>query len=86
MEGHLSDPLNDYGTLQANLATLNLGPNAVIPLSAEPDFPVFIRWYGEGKLMLNDLVTHRSSLDQINTAVDDLEHGRILGRGILTYA
>jgi hypothetical protein len=63
VEGHLSDPLNDYGTLQANLAMLNLGPNAVIPLSAEPDFPVFIRWYGEGKLKLNDLVTHRYSLD-----------------------
>ena len=52
----------------------------------ERDFPVFIRWYREGKLKLNDLVTHRYSLDQINTAVDDLEHGRILGRGILTYA
>ena len=44
----------------------------------ERDFPVFIRWYREGKLKLNDLVTHRYSLDQINTAVDDLEHGRIL--------
>jgi len=49
----------------------------------ERDFPTFIRWYREGKLKLNDLVTHRYSLDQINTAVDDLEHGRILGRGIL---
>ena len=52
----------------------------------ELDFPTFIRWCREGKLKLNDLVTHRYSLDQINTAVDDLEHGRILGRGILTYA
>jgi Zn-dependent alcohol dehydrogenase len=34
---------------------------------------VFIRWYREGKLKLNDLVTHRYSLDQINTAVDDLD-------------
>jgi len=25
-------------------------------------------------------------LDQINKAVDDLEHGRILGRGIITYS
>ena len=65
---------------------LNLGPNAVPPLSAERDFPVFVRWYRAGKLELNDLVTHRYSLDQINTAVDDLEHGRMLGRGILTYA
>jgi D-arabinose 1-dehydrogenase-like Zn-dependent alcohol dehydrogenase len=24
-------------------------------------------------------------LDQINQAVDDLEHGRILGRAIITY-
>jgi S-(hydroxymethyl)glutathione dehydrogenase / alcohol dehydrogenase len=52
----------------------------------ERDFPTFIRWYREGKLKLNDLVTHQYSLDQINIAVEDLEHGRILGRGILTYA
>jgi Zn-dependent alcohol dehydrogenase len=49
------------------------------------DFPIFIRWYCEGKLKLDELVTHRYRLDQINTAVDDLEHGRILGRGILTF-
>jgi Zn-dependent alcohol dehydrogenase len=49
------------------------------------DFPIFIRWYRDGKLKLNDLVTHRYKLEQINEAVDDLEHGRILGRGILTY-
>ena len=51
----------------------------------ERDFPLFVRWYREGKLKLNELVTHRYSLDQINTAMDDLEHGRILGRGILIY-
>jgi Zn-dependent alcohol dehydrogenase len=51
----------------------------------ELDFPLFVRWYNEGKLKLNELVTHRYSLEQINAAVDDLEHGRILGRGILVY-
>lgn len=51
----------------------------------ERDFPLFVRWYREGKLKLNELVTHRYRLEQINTAVDDLERGRILGRGILTY-
>jgi Zn-dependent alcohol dehydrogenase len=51
----------------------------------ERDFPLFIRWFREGKLKLNDLVTNRYRLEQINEAVDDLEHGRILGRGILTY-
>ncbi len=50
------------------------------------DFPLFIRWYREGKLKLNDLATIRYALDRINTAVDDLEHGRILGRAIITYA
>jgi Zn-dependent alcohol dehydrogenase len=49
------------------------------------DFPLFMRWYREGKLKLNDLVTHRYTLDQINSAVEDLEHGQILGRGIITY-
>ena len=49
------------------------------------DFPLFVRWYREGKLKLDDLVTHRYTLDQINSAVEDLEHGRILGRGIITY-
>jgi Zn-dependent alcohol dehydrogenase len=49
------------------------------------DFPIFLRWFREGKLKLDELVTNRYRLEQINTAVDDLEHGRILGRGILTF-
>jgi Zn-dependent alcohol dehydrogenase len=49
------------------------------------DFPIFVRWFREGKLKLNELVTNRYSLDQINTALDDLTHGRILGRGILQF-
>jgi Zn-dependent alcohol dehydrogenase len=49
------------------------------------DFPLFLRWYRDGKLKLNELVTDRYRLDQINTAVDDLARGRILGRGILTF-
>lgn len=51
----------------------------------ERDFPTFVRWYREGKLKLDELVTSRYKLEQINEAVDDLEHGRILGRGILTF-
>ena len=49
------------------------------------DFPLFVRWDREGKLKLDELVTRRYALDQINEAVDDLEHGRILGRAIITY-
>ena len=51
----------------------------------ERDFPLFVRWYREGKLKLNELVTNRYTLEQINAAVEDLERGKILGRGILTY-
>jgi len=50
------------------------------------DFPLFVRWFREGKLKLDELVTRRYTLAQINTAIDDLEHGRILGRGIITYS
>ena len=49
------------------------------------DFPIFLRWYRDDKLKLNELVTHRYRLEQINAAVDDLKHGRVLGRGILTF-
>jgi Zn-dependent alcohol dehydrogenase len=49
------------------------------------DFPLFVRWYREGKLKLNDLVTHRYTLDRINAAVEELEQGKILGRAIITY-
>jgi Zn-dependent alcohol dehydrogenase len=49
------------------------------------DFPIFLRWFRDGKLKLNELITNRYKLEQINDAVDDLEHGRILGRGILTF-
>ena len=51
----------------------------------ERDFPIFLRWYREGKLKLDELITNRYKLEQINEAVADLEHGRILGRGILTF-
>lgn len=47
------------------------------------DFPIFLRWYRDGKLKLDQLVTNRYRLEDINAACDDLEHGRILGRGIL---
>ncbi len=49
------------------------------------DFPIFLRWVREGKLKLDQLITSRYRLEQINQAVDDLEHGRILGRGIITF-
>jgi Zn-dependent alcohol dehydrogenase len=52
----------------------------------DQDFPLFVRWYQDGKLKVNELATDRYTVDQINAAVEDLEHVRILGRGILAYA
>lgn len=49
------------------------------------DFSTFVRWYRQGKLKLDELVTRRYELDQINQAVDDLEQGRVSGRSIVTF-
>jgi Zn-dependent alcohol dehydrogenase len=49
------------------------------------DFPLYVRWYKEGKLPLDKLVSRRYTLDQINEAVADLEQGKIAGRAILTF-
>jgi Zn-dependent alcohol dehydrogenase len=49
----------------------------------ERDFPMFIRWFKEGQLDLNALVTTRYALDQINEATDALQQGKIAGRSIL---
>jgi len=47
------------------------------------DFPMFLRWFNEGDLLLNDLVTERYTLDQINEATDALTSGEISGRSII---
>jgi Zn-dependent alcohol dehydrogenase len=49
------------------------------------DFPMFLRWYHEGDLDLDALVTSRYKLDDINAATTDLEKGRIFGRAIMEF-
>ncbi|HLG12707.1 MAG TPA: zinc-binding dehydrogenase [Dehalococcoidia bacterium] len=49
------------------------------------DFPLYVRWYKEGKLPLDKLVSRRYKLEEINQAVADLEQGKIAGRAILTF-
>ncbi|MBI4764981.1 MAG: zinc-binding dehydrogenase [Deltaproteobacteria bacterium] len=51
----------------------------------ERDFPVFLDWHKTGQLNLNDLVTQRFTLDQVNEAVLALEKGRIQGRAIFEF-
>ncbi len=49
------------------------------------DFPMFLRWYKEGDLDLDSLVTQRYTIDQIGEATHALEHGKISGRAIMEF-
>ncbi|MGI9325324.1 MAG: zinc-binding dehydrogenase [Pseudomonadales bacterium] len=51
----------------------------------ERDFPTFLRWLDQGALPLNQMVTARYSLDEINQATSDLQSGKISGRAILEF-
>lgn len=51
----------------------------------ESDFPRYLRWFDEGSLDLNVLVSQRFGIDQINEATAALEAGRISGRAILVF-
>ena len=56
-------------------------------MACEPseDLPRFIEWHRNGTLDLGALVTQRYAIDEIGTAVDDLENGRVAGRSILVF-
>lgn len=47
------------------------------------DIPKYIRLYQNGQLNLNDLVTDRFGLDDINTAIDGMRKGTIAGRCLI---
>ena len=51
----------------------------------DKDFPMFLRWHQEGKFPLDQLITRRYKLSDINEACDDLHSGKILGRAIIEY-
>ena len=75
-------------TAELNMVDMLIGEKTYkgsIGGSCKPDrdFPMFIRWFKEGQLDLNALVTTRYTLDQINEATTALERGQIAGRSIL---
>jgi len=47
------------------------------------DIPKYIRLYQNGQLNLDDLVTDRFVLDEINTAIDGMRTGKIAGRCLI---
>ena len=48
------------------------------------DMPKMVDMYKSGRLSIDDLVTRRYTLDQINEAYDDLDRGNI-GRGVIVF-
>lgn len=76
-------------TAELNMVDLLIGEKTLkgsIGGSCKPDrdFPMFLRWYKEGQLDLDALVTQRYKLDEINEATGALQGGKIAGRSILT--
>jgi len=51
----------------------------------EKDFNMFLKWHEEGKFPLDQLITKRYKLEEINTACADLQSGSILGRAIIEF-
>jgi S-(hydroxymethyl)glutathione dehydrogenase/alcohol dehydrogenase len=49
------------------------------------DIPLYVDLYLSGKLRLDGLITHTYSLDDIDQALDDLEHGKV-GRALIDMA
>ena len=52
----------------------------------EADIPRYVRLVQDGRLSLVGVVGHRYSLDEVNTAIDDMASGRLAGRAILRMA
>lgn len=52
---------------------------------AQVDFPRLVDLYLAGKLNLDDLVVRHYSLDQVNEAYADLDHGEV-GRGAIVFS
>jgi len=51
----------------------------------DDDFPLLVRWFQQGKMPLDLMVTRRYKLEQINEACDALARGEIAGRAIVEY-
>ena len=48
------------------------------------DVPKIVDWYMDGKINIDDLITHKLPLDQINQAFDLMHAGKSI-RSVVTY-
>ncbi|MEN2738447.1 zinc-binding dehydrogenase [Microbacterium sp. X-17] len=51
--------------------------------SPDRDFPVFAEWANRGDLRLDELVTNRYSLSELDEGIQDLRAGRVVGRAVV---
>jgi S-(hydroxymethyl)glutathione dehydrogenase/alcohol dehydrogenase len=49
------------------------------------DIPRLLRLYDAGRLKLDELITRRYTLDQVNEGYQDLRDGKLI-RGVITYS
>lgn len=49
------------------------------------DLNRFLEWQVNGAMNMAALVTNRYQFDEIFSAVEDLRHGRIMGRGLVYF-
>jgi len=52
--------------------------------NAQHDIPRMLEMYNNGQLKLDELITSRYSLDDINAGYQDLDDGKII-RGVITH-
>jgi Zn-dependent alcohol dehydrogenase len=48
------------------------------------DIPALLRLYRDGQLKLDELITRRYSLDEINQGYQDLDDGKLI-RGLIVH-
>jgi alcohol dehydrogenase (nicotinoprotein) len=54
------------------------------PGSPLPDIPRLLRLYRAGQLRLDELITQRYSLEEINQGYQDLDDGKLI-RGVIVH-
>jgi S-(hydroxymethyl)glutathione dehydrogenase/alcohol dehydrogenase len=54
-------------------------------VNAQRDFPMLIDLYAAGKLNLDDMITKRFRLEQVNEAYEEMSQGK-LARGVIVFA
>lgn len=78
-------------TLELDVGSLLMSEKSYIgsiggSCTPDRDFPTFVEWHTDGRLPLDDMVTERFSLDEVNEACAALSNGEIAGRAIFDMA